>query len=56
MDYALANLGVSKADVNEQNPKAIEFYEKVGFRKVGRSELDGRVNPFSLIHRVHKGI
>lgn len=56
MDYAVNNLDASKVDVNEQNPKAIEFYEKVGFKKVGRSELDGQGNRFPLIHMVRNGI
>lgn len=48
--YAMTQLKASKVDVNEQNPKAIAFYEKVGFKKVGRSDLDGQGNPFPLIH------
>lgn len=48
--YALNQLGASKVDVNEQNPKAIGFYLKMGFKQVGRSELDGQGNPFPLIH------
>lgn len=48
--YAFDELNASKVDVNEQNPNAIKFYEKVGFEKVGRSELDGQGNPFPLIH------
>lgn len=47
---AFDELNASKVDVNEQNPNAIKFYEKVGFKKVGRSELDGQGNPFPLIH------
>ena len=54
--HAVDNLNASKVDVNEQNPNAIGFYEKVGFKKVGRSELDGQGNPFPLIHMVRKGI
>ncbi len=54
--HAVDNLNASKVDVNEQNPNAIGFYEKVGFKKVGRSELDGQGKPFPLIHMVRKGI
>lgn len=50
MQYALNNLSASKVDVNEQNPNAIAFYECLGFKRVGRSELDGQGNPFPLIH------
>ena len=54
--YALEELEASKVDVNEQNPGAIGFYEKMGFKKIGRSELDGQGNPFPLIHMECNGI
>lgn len=50
IQYALDNLSVSKVDVNEQNPNAIAFYERLGFKRVGRSEQDGQGEPFPLIH------
>ncbi len=37
-------------DVNEQNPQAIGFYEKLGFERCGRSELDGQGRAYPLIH------
>lgn len=37
-------------DVNEQNAGAIGFYEKLGFRRIGRSPLDGQGRPYPLIH------
>lgn len=52
--HAINELGASKVDVNEQNPKAIGFYKKMGFEKVGRSELDGQGNPFPLIHMMRQ--
>ena len=42
--------GLTKVDVNEQNPQAIGFYEKMGFRKIGRSEKDGSGKNYPLIH------
>lgn len=54
--YVSTHLDASKVDVNEQNPNAIAFYEKVGFKKIGRSELDGQGNAFPLIHMVRNGI
>lgn len=48
--YAIENQNVRKVDVNEQNPKALGFYEHLGFEVVGRSELDGQGNPFPLLH------
>ncbi|SFC84091.1 Ribosomal protein S18 acetylase RimI [Parapedobacter composti] len=37
-------------DVNEQNPAAIRFYERIGFKSIGRSELDATGKPFPIIH------
>jgi putative acetyltransferase len=37
-------------DVNEQNGQAVGFYEKMGFRRTGRSPLDGQGKPYPLIH------
>lgn len=40
-------------DVNEQNSQAVGFYEKMGFRRTGRSPVDGQGRPYPLIHLVH---
>lgn len=37
-------------DVNEQNAQAIGFYEKMGFKRTGRSPLDGQGRAYPLIH------
>jgi putative acetyltransferase len=37
-------------DVNEQNPRALGFYERVGFERTGRSALDGQGRAYPLIH------
>jgi putative acetyltransferase len=37
-------------DVNEQNPAARGFYERLGFVVVGRSAVDGSGRPFPLLH------
>lgn len=42
--------GFTKVDVNEQNPQAIGFYEKMGFRRISRSEKDGSGKNYSIIH------
>ncbi|MGK6343774.1 GNAT family N-acetyltransferase [Chryseobacterium sp. DT-3] len=42
--------GLTKVDVNEQNPKAIGFYEKMGFKRIGRSDQDGSGKAYPLIH------
>jgi putative acetyltransferase len=42
--------GALTVDVNEQNPEARGFYERLGFTVVARSELDGTGRPFPLLH------
>jgi len=37
-------------DVNEQNGQAVGFYERMGFQRTGRSELDGQGRAYPLIH------
>ncbi|UGQ46284.1 GNAT family N-acetyltransferase [Massilia endophytica] len=50
VDFAVAQLGATKVDVNEQNGQACGFYERMGFRQVGRSERDPFGNPYPLLH------
>lgn len=49
-DFAITELKIEKVDVNEQNNQAIGFYEKLGFKVIGRSELDGQGKPYPLLH------
>lgn len=42
--------GVTRVDVNEQNPLAVGFYQRMGFVVTGRSSLDGQGRPFPLLH------
>lgn len=37
-------------DVNEQNPQARGFYERLGFIAFGRSAIDDQGRPYPLIH------
>ncbi len=46
----IAEYGVTKVDVNEQNTSAHGFYLSRGFVQVGRSELDGDGRPYPLLH------
>lgn len=41
--------GVTRVDVNEQNPLAVGFYRRMGFVVTGRSALDGQGRPFPLL-------
>ncbi len=42
--------GIETVDVNEQNPQAVGFYERQGFRMVGRSPLDDAGRPYPILH------
>jgi putative acetyltransferase len=48
--HAIDERGVTTVDVNEQNPRALAFYLRMGFEVVGRSELDELGNPYPLLH------
>ncbi len=48
--HALALQQSITTDVNEQNDQAIGFYERLGFRRIGRSPMDGQGRPYPLIH------
>lgn len=47
---AIARHGVTRVDVNEQNPGAAGFYRSRGFVPTGRSELDGEGRPYPILH------
>lgn len=47
---ALESYGATRLDVNEQNEQAHRFYERRGFRVVGRSETDDMGDPFPILH------
>ena len=44
--------GELSVEVNEQNNGARAFYERLGFRVVGRSALDGQGRPYPLLRLV----
>jgi putative acetyltransferase len=48
--HAIETVGVKRVDVNEQNPQAVGFYERFGFKAVSRSEMDGMGLPFPILH------
>ncbi|MCP3965507.1 MAG: GNAT family N-acetyltransferase [Lentisphaerae bacterium] len=49
-NYAIKKLGVTKVDVNEQNPDAKGFYEHMGFKVTRRSPLDNTGKPYPILH------
>ncbi len=50
--FAIDQLQVTKVDVNEQNEKAVEFYQRMGFKVVKRNETDGLGRPFPILEMV----
>lgn len=37
-------------NVNEQNTQAVRFYKKIGFKVMGRSEMDDLGKPYPLLN------
>ncbi|PSV62620.1 GNAT family N-acetyltransferase [Photobacterium profundum] len=50
LTYALTEYSVNSVDVNEQNPQAVGFYQRMGFNVVSRSPLDDMGKPFPILH------
>lgn len=48
--HVVAEHGVTKVDVNEQNLGATGFYEHSGFRIASRSKVDEAGRPYPLLH------
>lgn len=52
--YAIQELGADSVDVNEQNPQAIGFYQRMGFVITGRTETDGAGKPYPILQMTLK--
>lgn len=50
LKHALHELNCTKIDVNEENPKAYQFYLKHGFKLISRDELDDNGKPHPILH------
>ncbi|RRQ27178.1 acetyltransferase [Rhodococcus sp. Eu-32] len=50
LQHALQQHPDLQLDVNEQNPTAVGFYERNGFRVESRSETDADGRPFPILH------
>lgn len=50
LNFAIINLAVTRVDVNEQNPLAVDFYKHMGFSITSRSPLDDMGKPFPILH------
>ncbi len=49
VELAFRDLNVEYVDVNEQNPDAVKFYERMGFRTFHRDATDDQGNPFPIL-------
>ena len=54
LEKALSEYPVDEVSVNEQNPQAIGFYERMGFRTYRRTETDEEGNPYPLLYMKRK--
>ena len=48
-NFAVEQLGTNRVDVNEQNEQAVTFYKKLGYKIIGRTEVDGLGKPFPIL-------
>lgn len=54
LTYVVDNFSVKYVDVNEQNPKALAFYQRQGFLIVERSPQDEMGRNFPILHLVKR--
>ena len=50
VEHARRLKGPLTVDVNEQHPESLRFYQAMGFKVVGRSEVDSAGRPYPLLH------
>lgn len=50
IELALAKYGATKVNVNEQNPAARGFYERMGFTVYKRTDTDEQGGPYPLLY------
>ena len=49
-EYAFAKFNVTEVCVNEQNPQAHGFYERMGFKVYKRTPMDDQGQPYPLLY------
>ena len=50
VNFATRVYHIDKVDVNEQNPQALGFYRRMGYRVTGPDALDTTGKPFPILH------
>lgn len=53
---AFSEQDVQYVDVNEQNPSAVQFYGRMGFRTFRRDSTDDQGNPFPILRMKRDGM
>ena len=48
--HVVRHCGVRRVDANEQNTRAVGFYERMGFHIIGRDALDPSGKPYPILH------
>lgn len=50
VEYAIQQKQIDKVDVNEDNDKALRFYQHLGFDIIERDETDSMGKPYPILH------
>ena len=50
LQYGMQNFAINTLGVNEQNPQAKEFYERMGFQVYKRTDHDEQGNPYPVLY------
>lgn len=53
VNYAINECNIYKVDVNEDNEQAYLFYLHMGYKVIGRDELDPSGKPFPILHLLY---
>lgn len=56
LQYGIENYDINEVTVNEQNPKAVGFYEHTGFETYKRTDFDEEGNPYPLLYMKLKSL
>jgi putative acetyltransferase len=52
-NFCIYALKIDKVDVNEHNVDALKFYQKMGYKLIGREEVDSLGRPYPILHLQH---
>lgn len=52
LDFVIGIRNVDRVDVNEQNKRAVSFYQRYGFKFTSRDTVDAMGKPYPTLHMV----